>query len=277
MESFSGPGATNARGKAILEANGVVVGADGSVGANAPSLQALFYLRSTQTREQMLRSLKDAMRYAAGVGVTTHLDQGGFPAAGNNTDGAANFDRYRAYDALRVLYAEGSLTNRIWLNFLHLEEDPNTPELRAGCSTCSTTSATTWCASLASASSLPGRSLLPANAAMDQRHASGGAGAMAQREPHSLNIANDWQLIIDGWQAVHERGGRRRPRPASRTCAGSSRTCPFIDDEYMQKLKDLGGGISVVGAWRWLSGDRRPVNSPARRSAPSWRAASRPA
>ena len=37
MESFSGPGATNARGKAILEANGVVVGADGSVGANAPS------------------------------------------------------------------------------------------------------------------------------------------------------------------------------------------------------------------------------------------------
>jgi predicted amidohydrolase YtcJ len=29
---------------------------------------------------------------------------------------------------------------------------------------------------------------------------------------------------------------------------------PFIDDEYLQRLKGLGGQISVVGAWRWLTG-----------------------
>jgi hypothetical protein len=34
------------------------------------------------------------------MGITTHLDQGGFPSVGDNTDGLANFDRYRAFDAV---------------------------------------------------------------------------------------------------------------------------------------------------------------------------------
>src|SRR2546423_5879356 len=126
MEGFSGPGATNAKGKEFLAANGVPVGADGFIDGGGfgatPCTKALFILRQMQARDSMLQGLQDAMRYAAGVGVTTHLDQGGFPAANNNTDGAANFDRYRAHDSVRALYHEGKLTNRIWVNFLHVEE-----------------------------------------------------------------------------------------------------------------------------------------------------------
>ena len=84
MEGFSGPGATNARGRAFLTANNVPVGADGFVdggafGVATPCTTALFLLRQMQTSESKLQGLRDAMRYAAGIGVTTHLDQGGFP------------------------------------------------------------------------------------------------------------------------------------------------------------------------------------------------------
>src|SRR6267143_207019 len=136
MESFSGPGSTNRLGMDFFKARGIPVRGDGFIdggglfGAN-PCTIALFELRKMQTRESMLQGLQDAMRYAAGVGVTTHLDQGGFPAAGDNTDGAAHFDRYRAHDSVRALFNEGKLTNRIWINFLHLEGNPETPELQA--------------------------------------------------------------------------------------------------------------------------------------------------
>ena len=29
---------------------------------------------------------------------------------------------------------------------------------------------------------------------------------------------------------------------------------PFIDGEHLTRLKELGGGINVLGGWRWLSG-----------------------
>src|SRR5258708_6965715 len=66
MESFSGPGATNALGKAFLPANGVPVAADGLVdggafGVATPCTTALFLLRQMQTRDSMLQGLRDAM------------------------------------------------------------------------------------------------------------------------------------------------------------------------------------------------------------------------
>src|SRR5712691_9445316 len=136
MEGFTGPGATNELGRQFFATHGVLVLADGSIaggglGVASTCTIALNLLRGMQTRASMLQGLQDAMRYAAGVGVTTHLDQGGFPSVGDATDGAANFDRYRAHDSVRALYHEGKLTNRIWVNFLHLEGNPETPELQA--------------------------------------------------------------------------------------------------------------------------------------------------
>jgi len=30
---------------------------------------------------------------------------------------------------------------------------------------------------------------------------------------------------------------------------------PVITPDYLQKLKNLGGGVNVLGGWRWLTGD----------------------
>jgi predicted amidohydrolase YtcJ len=259
MESFSGPGATNALGKAFFEANGVVVGADGSIAGGGPGIiipecqKALFLLRQMHTRASMLRSLEDAMKFAAGVGVTTHLDQGGFPAASNSTDGAAHFDRYRAYDALRVLYAEGKLTNRIWLNFLHLEEDPNTPELRARLLNVFNDFGDDMVRILGIGEFTSGPFLFYPGTPQWINGTRLVAQAQWRNENHSLNIANDWQQIIDGWQAVHNEEVAAG-RPGIKNLRWVLAHVPVITPDYIQKLKAMGGGISVVGAWRWLSG-----------------------
>src|SRR3954470_19835046 len=81
MISFTGPGMANSRAATTLRANGVVVGADGSVGTGFPSSEctkALLFLRQTllKNAEERRRSTLDAMSYAASLGVTTHIDQG---------------------------------------------------------------------------------------------------------------------------------------------------------------------------------------------------------
>jgi predicted amidohydrolase YtcJ len=123
--SFAGPAATNSRGKTFFEAQGIEIGDDGSIAGGFampnPTTEALYSLRRLQTLADHKRGTLDAMRYAASLGITTHLDQGGFPATGTNADGAAHFDRYRAYDALLSLHQEDALINRIRLNFLHME------------------------------------------------------------------------------------------------------------------------------------------------------------
>jgi predicted amidohydrolase YtcJ len=133
--SFAGPSVTNSPGKRFFEQAGIEVGADGAIAGGFqtpnPTTRALYELRQRQTLADQKRGTQDAMRYAASLGLTTHLDQGGFPAAGTAADGAAHMDRYRAYDALLALYAENALTNRIRLNFLHMDTDVATPELAA--------------------------------------------------------------------------------------------------------------------------------------------------
>src|SRR5205823_14338211 len=105
----------NAKAKKFLVDNGVPVGAvagqderyvdGGAFGVATPCTTALFLLRKLQTRDSMLQGLTAAMRYAAGIGVPTHLDQGRFPfsvpVVGDPSDGAASFDRYRAHDSVR--------------------------------------------------------------------------------------------------------------------------------------------------------------------------------
>jgi predicted amidohydrolase YtcJ len=122
--SFTGPGATNSAGRAFLAERGIEVGDDGAIagggfGGASAATRTLHALRQLQTLDDQKR------------GVTTHVDDGGFPATGTDTDGAAHFHPYRAYDALLALHAEGALINRIRINFLHMEADPATPELVA--------------------------------------------------------------------------------------------------------------------------------------------------
>lgn len=271
MEGFSGPGATNALGKAFLEKNGVPVGADGFIdggafGVATPCTTALFLLRQMQTRDSMLQGLRDAMRYAAGVGVTTHLDQGGFPfkvpLVGDPSDGAADFDRYRAHDSVRTLSQQGELTNRIWINFLHVEEDVSTPELRARLLNSWNDFGGNRLHVLGIGEFTASNFIAPGTPAWFN-----GTRLVAQaqwrNENHSLNfpvfalpgLPVDWKVIIDGWQTVNDEMVAAGNSDGIKNLRWVLAHVPVITPDYLQKLKNLGGGVNVLGGWRWLTGD----------------------
>ena len=271
MEGFSGPGMTNKAGRDLLIGMGAPIAADGSCSAlQAPSFPAgatgctvaLNRLRGLQTRDSELQGLQDAMRYAAGIGVTTHLDQGGFPNVGNESDGAASFDRYRAHDSVRALYQENKLTNRIWINFLHVEQDVNTPELTARLLNSWDHFGNDMLHVLgigeftASAFFLPGT---PAWQAGTLRVAQ----AQWRNENHSLNFTVppftpgaplDWKVIIDGWEAVNTQLIQSGMPDGITKLRWVLAHVPVITPDYLKKLNDLGGGVNVLGGWRWLSG-----------------------
>jgi predicted amidohydrolase YtcJ len=275
MEGFSGPGATNALGKAFLMANGVPVGSvagqdegfvdGGAFGVATPCTTALFLLRQMQTRDSMLQGLRDAMRYAAGIGVTTHLDQGGFPfkvpLVGDPSDGAADFDRYRAHDSVRALYHQGELTNRIWINFLHVEEDENTPELRARLLNSWDDFGDDMLRVLGIGEFTASAFIAPGTPAWFN-----GTRLVAQagwrNENHSLNfpvfalpgLPLDWRVIIDGWQQVNDEMVAAGNPDGIKKLRWVLAHVPVITPDYLQKLKNLGGGVNVLGGWRWLTG-----------------------
>ena len=266
MESFSGPGSTNQLGRDFFKAKGIAVRDDGFIDGGGlagatPCTMALFELRKLQTRDSMLQGLQDAMRYAAGVGVTTHLDQGGFPAAGDNTDGAAHFDRYRAHDSVRALFNEGKMTNRIWINFLYLETDPHTPELMARLLNAWNDFGDDMVRVVGIGEFTAGPFLEPGT-----RQWFNGTRLVADAgwrlENHSLNFPvpffppgpPDWKVIIDGWQKVHNDVVAAGNPEGITQLRWVLAHVPFIDEEHLTRLKNLGGGINVLGGWRWLSG-----------------------
>src|SRR5438309_5637617 len=134
MISFTGPGATNSAGKAILERQGVVVASNGAIAGVGFGVtecsKALLYLRQTLLNAaERRRSVRDAMNYAVTVGVTTHLDQGAFQATNSAADGAAHEDNFTMHIPFLQVYAQDKAIIRLRINFLHMESDPNTPEL----------------------------------------------------------------------------------------------------------------------------------------------------
>lgn len=268
QQSFSGPSVTNSLGKAFFEGEGIEIGADGTdagfiAGGFAtpnPTTTALFELRQLQTLDDQKRGTVDAMRYAASVGVTTHLDQGGFPATGTAADGAAHFDRYRAYDALLALHAEGALINRIRLDFLHMETDPATPELQArllnvfphfGDDLLKVVGIGEFTAGASPIISAPSEEWLNGTRRV--------AEAGWRNENHSLT-ADDFRVIIDGWEQIHN----ELPAPGISDLRWVLAHAPFITREYADKLAALGGGVSVLGGWRYLSGNAQANGPPFR-------------
>ena len=275
MEGFSGPGAVNQKAKDFLVAHGVPVGTTpgqdegyvdgGAFGVATPCTTALFLLRQMQTKDSMLQGLTDAMRYAAGIGVTTHLDQGGFPftvpVVGDPSDGAADFDRYRAHDSVRALYHEGKLTNRIWINFLHVERDVNTPELKARLLNSWDDFGNNMLRVLGIGEFTASDFLAPGTPAW-----MAGTRLVAQaqwrNENHSLNfpvfalpgLPLDWKVIIDGWQVVNDELVAEGNPDGIKKLRWVLAHVPVITPDYLQKLKNLGGGVNVLGGWRWLSG-----------------------
>jgi predicted amidohydrolase YtcJ len=249
LQGFNGPTVTNSLGKAFFETRGVTVADNGIIASGTQSVRALNALRAMQTFEEQKRGLGYAMTYGAEVGVTTHLDQGGFPNVGNpDADALANFDRYRAFDSARALYQEGRLINRIFINFLHLEADLNTPELEAR---------------LLNVFNNFGDNMFKLHGIGEFTAAGVGeawrtgtrkvALARWSNENHSLN-RTDFQTIIGEWEFVDAEMVAAGFGQGIKDLRWVVAHVPFITPDYIQRLDRLGGGLSVLGGWRYISG-----------------------
>lgn len=252
--SFAGPGVTNSRGKAFFEERGIAVGEDGSLeGGGAtpnPSSAALHALRGLQTFDDRKRGTLDALHYAASLGLTTHFDQGGFPATGTEADGAAHFDPNTAYDAVLALHREGRLINRIRLNFLHMDDDPATPGLRARLENAFPEFGDDMLRTVGIGEFTAGTSPIITEATPVWENGTRRVAEAGWRnENHSLT-PTDFRTIIDGWQRLHE----SLEPPGLTELRWVLAHAPFITEEYVEKLRALGGGVSVLGGWRWLTG-----------------------
>ncbi|HLG53907.1 MAG TPA: amidohydrolase family protein [Vicinamibacterales bacterium] len=136
FQGFTGPAATNTRGKAFFSGKGIVVSETGAIGANAPSMAALNALRAAQTFEDKKRGTTDAMAYSVSVGVTTNADMGAFnlPGTANlqgsfEADTLASADQFRMYDAVTALHREGKMSARLRVYFLTMDTRPDVPLL----------------------------------------------------------------------------------------------------------------------------------------------------
>jgi predicted amidohydrolase YtcJ len=137
FQAFTGPAATNTRGKAFFTGVNVMVSDTGVIAANAPSLAALDALRAVQTDEDRRRGTMDAMAYSASVGVTTNVDMGAFVLPGlpdmqdsfaANT--LASADPFRMYDAFAALHRDNKMSVRLRVFFLTMDTKPDVPMLK---------------------------------------------------------------------------------------------------------------------------------------------------
>jgi predicted amidohydrolase YtcJ len=135
-QAFTGPSATNTRGRAFFTGKGIAVSETGAIEANAQSLAALNALRAVQTFEDKKRGTMDAMAYSARVGVTTNADMGAFNLPGTpdlqgsfEADTLASANQFRMYDAFVALHKERKMSTRLRIYFLTMDTRPETPVL----------------------------------------------------------------------------------------------------------------------------------------------------
>lgn len=257
MISFSGPGATNSLGKSILESQGIAVAANGAIAGGfgvTECSKALLYLRQTLlTPAERRRSVIDAMNYAASVGVTTHLDQGAFQATNTAADGAAHEDNFTMHIPFLEVYGQGDGIVRLRINFLHMESDPNTPELVQrlknafpffGDDMVRTGGIGEFIAA--------GTSVTSPFAAAAQKVAQAGWRAevhsLGRRQTPTSNPA-DFELEIMGFEAANASfpGIVRETRWVVAHVPG-------ITQEWIDRLQAIGGNLSLTG-WQYLAGN----------------------
>jgi predicted amidohydrolase YtcJ len=251
-QSFSGPSVTNSLGKAFFEAAAqpVTVGADGSIAAGLETGKATLALRQTLTFASRKRSVRDAMAYAASVGVTTHLDQGAFQATGTPSDGAAHEDNYTMHLPFLAVYADGHGLVRLRINFLHMETDPALPGLTQRLQNAFPFFGDDMVRT-GGIGEFIAQGLGPTWLEAARRVARAGWRA----EVHSLSTT-DFQTEIQGFETVNA----EFPIADLRWVVAH---VPFITPEYVGRLDAIGGGLSLTG-WRYLAGTATSAGPPFR-------------
>ena len=255
-ESFTGPSTTNSAGKRFFEGQTppIPVGADGAIAAGAQATgRATLALRQTLlTPDQRKRGAIDALTYGLGVGVTTHLDQGAFQATGTPNDGAAHEDNYAMYLPFLALRDEGKLPARLRINFLHQDTTPDlatlTDRLKHSFKFFGDEMVRTGgIGEFIAGGTGPNSPFIEAAKRV--------ARAGWRAEVHSLS-RNDFEQEIQGYEAAHAES----PITDLRWVVAH---VPFITEPYVNRLKALGGGLSLT-SWRYLAGTAEQNGPPFR-------------
>ena len=267
-ERFTGPAATNSLGKAFFDAadaappvhpeiKKVNVSASGAIAAatftgGGPSASALFLLRRIQTFEDKKRSTLDAMRYAASVGLTSHLDQVLFPTAGplHPNQILSNLDQYRMYDSWLALHREGRTIVRLQMNFLQNQSDPQLPELKErlrnqfpffGDDMMRTGGIGEWAAPLASGAVWSEAQRL--------------VGQAGWRNENAVQNLAGLKQVVEGYEAVNRDFDITKSRWVVHHV-------PEVNADLLTRLQALGCGVEM-GAFRWVtSSDPKVVAGP---------------
>jgi hypothetical protein len=239
---FAGPSTTNTLGRAFFEARGVAVNADGSFPAGQPG-RALLALRQTLlTPETRKRGALAALAYGAGLGVTTHLDQGAFQATGTPSDGAAHEDNYTMHLPFLELYREGKAHVRLRINFLHMDADLDLKTLLPRLQNAfpffgGDMVSTGGIGEFIAQGTGPASPFVEAARRIAQ--------ARWRAEVHSLS-RTDFQQEIQGFEVANAESDITDLRWVVAHV-------PFITEDYVDRLKALGGGLSLT-SWRYLAG-----------------------
>src|SRR5580693_6756406 len=262
-ERFTGPCATNSLGKAYFDAadaappvhpdiKKINVSADGIIAGGGPSASALFLMRRMQTFDDKKRSTLDAMRYAASVGLTSHLDQVLFPTPGplHPSQILSNLDQYRMYDAWLDLHREGRTIVRLQMNFLQNQSDPQLPELKErlrnqfpffGDDMMRTGGIGEWAAPLASGAVW-----------REAQHLVGQAG---WRNENAVQNLAGLRQVVEEYEAVNRQFDVTKLRWVVHHV-------PEVNADLLTRLKALGCGVEM-GAFRWVtSSDPKVVAGP---------------
>jgi predicted amidohydrolase YtcJ len=250
--AFSGPSTTNTLGKQFFEQAALppTVGADGSIATGEQTGRATLALRRTLTFEQRKRGAVEALAYGASLGVTTHLDQGAFQATNTPADGSAHEDNFTMHLPFLAVYAEGKARVRLRINFLHMDAEESLPtlteRLRNAFPLFGDDLVRTGGIGEFTALGL-GPNWLEANRRV--------ARAGWRSEVHSLT-PTDFQTEIAGFEAVNA----EFPIGDLRWVVAH---VPFITQEWVERLKAIGGGLSLTG-WRYLAGTGTNAGPPFR-------------
>ena len=273
FERFTGPAVTNSLGKAFFDAIDagplphpdavkVNVAADGTIAAGGfvgggPAITALYLLRVMQTFEDKKRSTRDAMAYAASVGLTAMLDHVLFPTPGplHPHQVLSNLDHYRMYDSWLALHRAGETIVRLQMNFLHNQGfipalgglENQLPELRErlknqfqffGDGLMMTGSIGEWAAPIGAGEVWFEAQRLVAQARWRNENSVGTLAQLAQ--------------VVDAYEKVDAEFGIRDLR-------WMVHHVPFVTSELLSRLQALGCGVQM-SAFRWVTSGPTATN-----------------
>jgi predicted amidohydrolase YtcJ len=224
---------TNSLGKAWLEAKGVIVAADGTIaagpnGANGATLALRLLREQFLTPESRKRTALEALTYYAGLGITTHLDNGAFHSD-VASGGVANENTYTMHNPFLALDAEKRMPARLRFNYLHQDppNDPTLPTLSQRLKYSFPFFGNDWIKSGGIGEFTGG--------GVNGLRAIAAAGWRA--EDHTLNLAS-FQSLVESREAVHA----QIPITDLRWVISH---VPQVTEDLVNRFKAMGGGLLV--------------------------------